>query len=585
VELEEKQRIPRVSLSKELEELKSKLLSEVKREYDAIQEQRKKEGKQLRYHDFNHSKDVTDAAVYLAVKEGIPEKDLRVLIAAAAIHDMGFVEKYENNESIGARIAEEWLSKPEYAKYGFSKEEITLVKNLILATELRFNAEKGRFEPPDEKLGVLGKIIRDADVASVSFKKFDWLKSILSLWKEREAYGHPVELNEFLEQQIKFMSEYHTYYTKTAQREFNPVKWENLRKLEEYLAVRKLEFPYEFMEGRKRKNIGGYAIEKWLGSGAWGHTFLARHPGTGENVVVKVSKSVKELQESGTLSKKFPDNLVDYYRFRQNLLDEARFSQAAADTQGVVKVLDYGVVKSRPFIVMEFLKGDTLRNAIEKKAEHLFDANGNARLNNALEVMIQLTRAINYLHSRQIKHGDLKPENMMIEFDNAGNVKKTTLFDFGVSKFLHLGEREEEEKRVAGTPVYMAPEQLRLLFKTEKDVFFGKKREVGLFSDLYSLGVIFYELLAGRKPFEPNTSLGLEERRKDFILRVLKNNPPRLNKVLLAQNKKKVPQELEDVIHNLLEKNPTKRLTTEKLLEKLTKIRSNLFDSKKLGRE
>ena len=579
-----------VRLRPELETLKSSLLGDVKRKYDAYQERRKESGKQLSYHDFNHSRNVTNAAVYLAQKEGVSEEDMRVLIAAAAIHDMGFMVRYDKNEPIGAQIAEKWLSK---SKYGFSKPEISLVKELIQATDLYVNAKKGGFEPPDKRLGVLGKIIRDADVASVSFKKFDWLKSILALRKEREAYGYPTKINHFLEQQIKFMNDYHAYYTKTAQREFNPVKRENLDKLKEYLAVRRLEFPYEFAEGRKRKSVGGYAIEKWLGSGAWGDTFLARRPGTGKDVVVKLSKSMKELQDGGQLSKKFPDNLRDYDNFTRRLLDEARFSQGAAETQGIVKVLDYGVLNSRPFIVMEHLKGDTLNNVLRRKAKQLFDANGNARLNNALEVMTQLTRAITAFHSREIMHSDLKPGNVMVEFDNAGKVKKTTLFDFGVSKFLQLGGREKEAYTVEGTPSYMSPEawhKLLGLSKTEMDLPFGKffdskNVELGLPSDLYSLGVIFYELFAGQKPYEPNVSLSWKENIKDLGKQVIdpKKNPMKLNEMLRAQNKNPVPQELEDVIHTLLKKNPNERFKNAgELLEKLTKIRSKLSLTQKI---
>jgi serine/threonine protein kinase len=141
----------------------------------------------------------------------------------------------------------------------------------------------------------------------------------------------------------------------------------------------------------------------------------------------------------------------------------------------IVSVFDYFIEDGDGYIVMEWLEGKTLR---EVKAE-----NNNIRIEDVINIGIQIGEALNYAHNNNIMHKDIKPENIMI-YNN-----KITILDFGLASFL---EDDDEQLRNHGTAIYMAPEQLNHDWVMDQRV------------DIFSLGVMLYEFITGRYPYDPS---------------------------------------------------------------------------------
>jgi serine/threonine-protein kinase len=143
----------------------------------------------------------------------------------------------------------------------------------------------------------------------------------------------------------------------------------------------------------------------------------------------------------------------------------------------IISIYDFGEEQGRPFIVMEFLRGESLRDAIK------YVRTGD--LKNKLTIALQVARALGYIHSKKIIHRDVKPEN--IHIDAAGKVK---LMDFGIAK--SEGLSLTRAGFTLGTPYYMAPEQVL-------------GQQVTNLVDIYAFGVLLFELLAGVKPITGET--------------------------------------------------------------------------------
>lgn len=140
----------------------------------------------------------------------------------------------------------------------------------------------------------------------------------------------------------------------------------------------------------------------------------------------------------------------------------------------IVEVYDYFVEDSDGYIVMEWLEGKTLR---EQKSEI-----NNWNIDQIIKISVQIAEALNYAHHQNIMHKDIKPENIMV------NNGKVTILDFGVATFLE----ENDTYKSYGTAIYMAPEQIN------NEVLIDQK------VDIFSLGVLIYEMLTGRIPFDPS---------------------------------------------------------------------------------
>ena len=210
-----------------------------------------------------------------------------------------------------------------------------------------------------------------------------------------------------------------------------------------------------------------YRVEKELGRGGFGAVYLARDEQLHSRpVVIKVL--LEQAGQGEWFSKKFR---------------EEREALARIDHPGVVGVLDVGEMPDgRPFLVMQFVDGVTLRRALQEQ-EFSFQRVG--------EIVRRIGQALSAAHDRGIWHRDLKPENIMLQ-DLGEGEELVKIIDFGIASVQQSqGATSADVTRVAGSQSYMAPEQL-----------LGRPSSA---SDIYSLGVIAYEMLTGQRPFQPDS--------------------------------------------------------------------------------
>jgi serine/threonine-protein kinase len=213
---------------------------------------------------------------------------------------------------------------------------------------------------------------------------------------------------------------------------------------------------------------GNYQALSLLGEGGMGAVYLAEHPGIGRKVAIKVLRS--ELDHDPQLLTRF--------------LNEARAANAIRHPN-IIEVLDSGTTeRGASYLVMELLEGEALSARIRRLS----------RLDekSTIEIAMQTASGLGAAHAKGIIHRDLKPDNLfIIPEESDASRERLKILDFGIAK-LHVPSGDSLKTRTGtlmGTPVYMSPEQC-----------LGTK-EVDHRSDVYSLGIIIYEMLVGRPPF------------------------------------------------------------------------------------
>ncbi|GMV98941.1 MAG: hypothetical protein AMXMBFR84_00810 [Candidatus Hydrogenedentota bacterium] len=271
--------------------------------------------------------------------------------------------------------------------------------------------------------------------------------------------------------------------------------------------------------GPDHKRLGDYEVLKPLGKGGMGYVYLARDPALDRLVAIKVLRRRLAGDES----------LVA--RFRQ----EAR-AAAKLNHPNIVQVYAVREDRGTPFIVMEFVEGITLEQRLGSRARPDWVE--------SLAVTRQIADALACAHSNGIVHRDVKPSNVILASD--GRVRVS---DFGLAKFLMAESKLTTEGAFLGTPQYMSPEHCGV-------------GEIGPHSDLFSLGVMLYEMIAGRRPFAAETPVGL-------VQSITTADPPPLKEFDPA-----IPDGLQELVMDLLRKEPERRPATGRaLLARIDQVR------------
>ena len=287
---------------------------------------------------------------------------------------------------------------------------------------------------------------------------------------------------------------------------------------------------------RVNKQIGKYELLSMLGEGGMGQVFLARDPRLNRQVAIKVLRA-------DTLSS--PDG-------RARFAAEAR-AASALNHPNIITVYDVGEEESEPYLVSEYVEGETLRAIVRK---------GPVSARRLLDIGVQIAAGLAAAHGCGITHRDLKPENVIVKSD--GHVK---LVDFGLAKLRDtsstvrrsLGNDDAtltelsltDPGTVMGTAAYMSPEQ-------------AQGEVVDYRSDQFSFGLILFELASGKEAFRRNS-------RAETMAAIIREEPPPLEST--------VPAPLRWIVERLLAKAPQDRYaSTEDLYRELQTVQKHLFE-------
>ncbi len=252
---------------------------------------------------------------------------------------------------------------------------------------------------------------------------------------------------------------------------------------------------------------GRYLLESKIGEGGMAVVYRARQQLVDRPVAVKVMN----------------EHLVADRALKERFRREAKNAAAIAHPN-IVEISDYGETENgTPYLVMELLEGRSLDALIER---------GPMPIAQVANLGAQIARGLARAHDFHVIHRDLKPENIFISMDAAGH-QTAKILDFGIARSLH-DQRLTSAGQIFGTPQYMAPERVTSI-------------DAGPSADLYSLGVILFEMLTGRLPFEAHDIAG-------FIVAHMHQVPPLAS--TLVPN---VPRRLDQLVASLMAKRPEER--------------------------
>ncbi len=253
------------------------------------------------------------------------------------------------------------------------------------------------------------------------------------------------------------------------------------------------------------QKLGSFRLEEILGSGAMGVVFRATQETTGRPAAVKIVHG--ELAQKG--------KVYDRFAREEEILKQFRHPN-------IVRWLAWGRFKGTSYFAMEYVEGVTLERVLQDRGELPW--------REVVDLTIQLCDALQYAHEMNVVHRDLKPSNLMITLDG-----KLKLTDFGIAKDLERTTQLTAPGRTLGTAAYMAPEQIR------------GTPAVSHKTDLYALGVLMYQMLAGKTPFDGASAVVLMHCH-------LNEAPPRPGDKVAE-----LPKELNELVVKLMAKSPTDR--------------------------
>jgi serine/threonine protein kinase len=278
--------------------------------------------------------------------------------------------------------------------------------------------------------------------------------------------------------------------------------------------------PYTRRDTFLNRTVGRYRLVEKIGAGGMGSVYKGVHTEIPDLVV-----AIKLLAQS----------CVDNDALRQRFRDEASICARLGDrSPNIVQIRDYGILDELdlPYYAMEYLQGRGLEEVIQLDTQ--------LPLEQAVSIVQQLCEGLNVAHEQGVIHRDLKPSNIYL-IPDAQRGERVKVLDFGIAKFLRdaaLAQTGPLTQGYMGTPRYSSPEQLQ-----------GK--EIDLRSDLYSLGLILYELFAGSPPFAVEDD--------SFVSWYRAHNELTPRPMAEANPKRSVPTDIEQIILKCLAKNPQDR--------------------------
>jgi serine/threonine protein kinase len=261
------------------------------------------------------------------------------------------------------------------------------------------------------------------------------------------------------------------------------------------------------MTWREGEQVGTYQLVEKLGQGGMATVYKAYHPQLDRHVAIKAMHR----------------NFLEDESFVARFTREAQIV-ASLEHPHIVSIYDFGEHDGQPYLVMKYVPGETLKERLQEKP---------LSLDEILHVMQAVGSALHYAHQRDILHRDIKPSNIVIDDDNT-----PYLTDFGLARLASAGESTMSADMLLGTPHYISPEQAK-----------GKKN-INARADIYSLGIVLYELLVGNVPFTADTPYAIIH---DHIYSPLPD-PAEVNP--------EIPPAVEDVLYQALAKNPAERFAS-----------------------
>ncbi len=269
------------------------------------------------------------------------------------------------------------------------------------------------------------------------------------------------------------------------------------------------------------KKVGCYEVVGEVGSGGMGIVYKAVHEKLGRTVVLKM----------------LAPHLSNNPEMKARFLREARL-QAELSHPNVVNIFDYFEQDENVFLVMEYVKGQSL--------DDMLSSRGKLSVEEVLYIADGVLQALSFMHKKGIIHRDIKPNNIMIS--ETGVVKVT---DFGVARLISEEEGITKVGTKVGTLYYMAPELI-------------KAGQITPLIDIYALGITLYQLLTGRVPFTGTTDY-------EIIQGHLMKKPPPLD--LFSDN---IPRSLENLVNKAIAKNPRDRFSSaDEFLKAVKALRSS----------
>lgn len=294
-----------------------------------------------------------------------------------------------------------------------------------------------------------------------------------------------------------------------------------------------------FMDQKSDQSFGiladRYQLLKPIGQGGMAEVFQARDLNLQRQVAIKLLKRDFITEEA----------------FKNRFLQEAR---AAANLlhPNIVTVYDFGQDQDQYFIIMEYVQGTDLKTLIKRQ--------GRLSTDHAVDFMIQICSGVGYAHRAGLVHCDLKPHNMLVTND-----QRVKITDFGIARALAAIKPDEHHDIVWGSPLYFSPEQ-------------AAGRPPSPASDVYSLGVVMYEMATGRLPFQSDNP--------EKLIRLHQTETPPSPRLLNPH----LPSALEQIIYKVLSKEPAARYRTAdqlgRVLETYQSEREGFdFEANQAGRE